>query len=76
MYAIPWYFDVLIGLDFLIAAAMGAAGLVLIFWFVKLLQAAVRALDRWQPARPTQSNGTAHVPPVSVPDDVRYRPKI
>ena len=74
MYGFPWYLNVLIGLDFLIAAAAGVALLILVFWFVKLLQAAVRALDRWQPASPARSNGAPASPPPQA-DDARYQPR-
>jgi hypothetical protein len=49
---LPWFLYVLLGMNFLILAAVGLSGLILVFWFVKLLQAAVRALERWQSARP------------------------
>jgi hypothetical protein len=72
----PWYLQVLLGLNFLVSAAFGAIGVVVAFWFVKLLQAAVRALDRWQPSKSPQSNGKPNSSQVASPDDSKYRPKV
>jgi hypothetical protein len=72
----PWYLQALLGLNFLVYAAFGVMWAIVMFWFVKLLQAAVRALDRWQPSKPSQPNPSAHSSPATRPDDSKYLPKV
>ena len=75
MEIIPWFLQALLGVAFLVYAALGVVSIVVMFWFVKLLQAAVRALDRWQPNKP-QTNSSARPSLAVVPDDLKYRPKV
>lgn len=45
----PWYLQLILGVEFLLGIAGLLAFIAVSYWFIQLMKAAIRALDRWNP---------------------------